>query len=206
MQGRVRIRIRYGQRSGLGALVILSLLVAAFLGYLAWGQQEVAASDLRAPQVPAAPIAMRRYYLTTGGYDGSQADGSDGNGAGVCAAGYHFASLWEILDPSNLEYNTNLGTTADDSGKGPPTMYGWGWVRTGYSSDGGSTPGSANCYGWDSTSGKGTNVTLSARWGVDENMSVWRVAADDCTFVLSVWCVEDDIGEQVYLPLILCNS
>jgi hypothetical protein len=160
------------------------------LGYLAWGHEEVLASDLGAFQT-AGTTGLRRYYLTTGGYDGSLADGSDGNGAGVCAAGYHFASLWEILDPSNLEYNTDLGVTADDSGKGPPTWGGWGWVRTGYVDNGGSTPGSANCSGWDYTTGKGTNVTLSASWGTDEDISVWRVAADDCTMVLSVWCIED---------------
>ena len=29
--------------------------------------------------------------------------------ATTACAGFHMASMWEILDPSNLRYNTNLG-------------------------------------------------------------------------------------------------
>jgi hypothetical protein len=74
---------------------------------------------------------MRQYYLTTTSYNGAEPDGSDGNGTGVCADGYHFASLWEILDPASLKYNPSLGYVRDDSGQGPPT-YLAGWIRTGY--------------------------------------------------------------------------
>jgi hypothetical protein len=65
----------------------------------------------------------RKFYLTQDGYDGSQA-------LSACAQGYHMASLWEILDPSNLSYDTSLGATVADSGSGPPN--GSGWIRTGF--------------------------------------------------------------------------
>jgi hypothetical protein len=48
----------------------------------------------------------------------------------ACAKGYHMASIWEILDTSNLSYNTDLGVIVDDSGSGPPNAI-EGWIRTG---------------------------------------------------------------------------
>jgi hypothetical protein len=160
MSKRVSLRIRYERRSGLVALLALALLVAALLGYLAWGQREAVASGLQAPldhardrpldhpfdlaqgrardrpfdraqdKPLAASAGLRGYYLTESTYNGADADGTDGNGAGVCAEGYHFASLWEILDPSNLKYDTGLGMVRDDSGQGPPTFpYFGGWLR-----------------------------------------------------------------------------
>jgi hypothetical protein len=45
------------------------------------------------------------------------------------------ASMWEISDPSNLRYDTQLGVTTADSGFGPPAgtsfVAFFGWVRTG---------------------------------------------------------------------------
>ena len=99
---------------GLAIVLAAALLLAATLGILAWGQQEAVASS---PQAPASSAGMRQYYLTKDLYEGDEPTGTDGNGAGVCAAGYHFASLWEILDTSNLKYNADLGLTADDSGQ-----------------------------------------------------------------------------------------
>ena len=57
----------------------------------------------------------KAYYLTQTTHNGGQA-------RSACAAGYHMASLWEILDTSNLRYNTELGFTQEDSGFGPPTV------------------------------------------------------------------------------------
>ncbi len=58
----------------------------------------------------------RKFYLT-----GSPVDGAAASGA--CATGYHMASLWEIFDPSGLDYNTSLGMTLEDSAQGPPSFF-----------------------------------------------------------------------------------
>jgi hypothetical protein len=212
MSRRVRFRIRYGRRSGLGGLLALTLLVAAFLGYLAWNQHEAAASG---PQVPldyaqnrplAASTGLRGYYLTPGTYNGADADGTDGNGAGVCAEGYHFASLWEIMDPSSLKYDTELGRTQDDSGQGPPTLS-YGWVRTGYGDSILSTPGRGNCNAWSSSDGGdyGTTTYLPSDWTAGQDIHVWEVYAPRCNVNRYVWCVADNVSTPVYLPIILRN-
>jgi hypothetical protein len=209
MSRKVSIRIRYERRSGPVGLLALALLVVALLGYLAWGQREAVASGLQAPLASSA--GLRGYYLTTATYNGADADGTDGNGAGVCAEGYHFASLWEILDPSNLKYNTDLGMVREDSGQGPPTfpyLFG-GWVRTGYNSDSSSTTGEGNCNAWTSSSSGdyGTTACLPSDWTAGQDIHVWQVDTTTCnTTFLRVWCVADSVSVPVYLPIILKNS
>jgi hypothetical protein len=207
MNRRVSVRIRYRRRSNMVALLVLAVLVAAWLGYLAWGQQEVAASSLPAPL--AASTGMRQYYLTTTAYDGVNADGSDGNGAGVCASGYHFASLWEILDAANLKYNTMLGATQVDAGQGPPSDM-EGWVRTGYAGDVGTTPGEANCSNWTSAQSidHGTSVKLAHDWSASNYFHVWEANWAICLSPNRVWCAEDyGTGiSPVYLPIIMKNQ
>jgi hypothetical protein len=81
--------------------------------------------------------------LTKNSADGSQA-------LTACAAGFHMASLWEIFDPSNLQYDGTLGRTNDDSGFGPPTadfFLNGGWVRTGFGSSATGAVGETNCNG-----------------------------------------------------------
>jgi hypothetical protein len=177
---------------GLVILLALALLMAAFVGYLAWGQDEVAASG---SQVPLASSAgLRGYYLTTMTYNGADADGTDGDGAGVCADGYHFASLWEIMEPSNLKYDTTRGRTRDDSGQGPPSDW-FGWVRTGYSSSMLSfTVGQDNCDAWASNTSprQGTVARLPNDWTAGQDIHVWDVGTASCNATsVSVWCVED---------------
>jgi hypothetical protein len=237
MSRRVSLRIRYERRSGLVGLLALTLLVAALLGYLVWNQDEVAASGPLAPldrardrpfdhpfdlaqgraqdrpfdraqdRPLAASASLRGYYLTQGTYNGADADGTDGNGAGVCADGYHFASLWEILDPSNLKYNTDLGHPGFDSGQGPPS-YVEGWVRTGYVSSTSSTPGRGNCNVWDSSSSGhyGTIASLPRDWEAGQDIHVWEVDFGGCPYPFRVWCVADSVSAPVYLPIILKNS
>jgi hypothetical protein len=225
MSGKVSVRIRYDRRSGLVGLLALALLVVALLGYLAWNQREVAASGPQAPldhardrpfdRAQDRPLAssagLRGYYLTTATYNGADADGTDGNGAGVCADGYHFASLWEILDPSNLKYDTDLGMVRDDSGQGPPTFsyFFGGWVRTGYTSSTSTTAGTGNCNAWTSSdSGDyGTTACLPSDWTAGQDIHVWQVDTTTCnTTFLRVWCVADSVSVPVYLPIILKNS
>jgi hypothetical protein len=195
MGKRVSFRIRCKRRSDLALLLTLALLVTVFLGYLAWGQEKAIASS---PQAPLAPFpGMRQYYLTKGLYGGA-------NASTACASGYHMASLWEILDPSELEYNTDLGSTTDDSGAGPPAS--GGWVRTGYSNDNGTTAGQANCSVWSTTSGNGTTALLPSDWaGGVADIHVWDVyGTGSCSSVGRVWCVEDYYS-AIYLPLVLRN-
>jgi hypothetical protein len=217
MSRRVRLRIRYDRRSGLVGLLALALLVAALLGYLVWNQHEVAASGPQAPldrardRPLASSAGLRGYYLTESTYNGADADGTDGNGAGVCAEGYHFASLWEILDPSNLKYDTDLGMVRDDSGQGPPTFpYFGGWVRTGYYNSTAATAGQGNCNAWNSSSGEhsGTTAYLPNDWTAGQDIHVWAVdtATCDIAALIRVWCVADSVSAPVYLPIILKNS
>ncbi|MBN1978892.1 MAG: hypothetical protein JW918_15950 [Anaerolineae bacterium] len=183
------------------ALVIAGLILVAAVGYLTLGNQGAAAADLPASaEAPAAPAAssngLRRYYRTVNTYTPPQA-------LTACAIGYHFASFWEIMDPSNLEYandHPDAYTLEADMGEGPPTGSGgfgrFGWIRTGYNSSAISgVPGQDNCSAWFSTSGSdyGTVVSLSYVWGAGttEDLFVWDVALAGCDYPTGVWCVED---------------
>jgi hypothetical protein len=175
------VNINLTQR--LVALLTLVLLTAAFLGYLAWGQEEAVASNPQAPL--AASTGLRQYYITTSHHNGADADAA-------CASGYHMASLWEILDTANLEYNTALGGTEADSGQGPPTCS-HGWVRTGYYSDNSNTPGVGNCNGWTSSDGSdyGTVARLPCDWTQTQDVHVWQAWTETCDWPSTVWCVAD---------------
>jgi len=50
------------------------------------------------------------FYLTTTTHDGDSA-------LTACGPGFHMASLWEIHDPSDVEYDTTRGLTSADSGQ-----------------------------------------------------------------------------------------
>ena len=128
----------------------------------------------------------RRFYLTRESHPGNAA-------LTACATGFHMASLWEIHDPSNLRYDTQLGETADDSGFGPPAGFP-GWVRTGFGATG-DVNTVANCEAWTSSSGanQGTAVSLPGLWDPTANTSPiapWRAVNFFCGG-LHVWCVED---------------
>jgi len=180
-------------------LIIAGLILAAVVGYLALGNQGAAAADLpAAAEAPAAPAAssngMRRYYRTLNTYTSPQA-------LTACATGYHFASLWELLDTSNLEYNNDhpdAYTLEADMGEGPPTGGGGfgrhGWIRTGYNSSSSTgLAGQDNCNAWTSTNGShyGTTVGLSYAWGSAEDIFVWEASVVGCDYSTGVWCVED---------------
>jgi hypothetical protein len=137
----------------------------------------------------------RKFYLTQGQYDGSQA-------LSACASGYHMASLWEIFDPSNLSYDTSLGVTTDDSGSGPPN--GSGWIRTGFLASNGinadgtvQVAGAANCQAWTSASSEARGTTaLLPVYGTIENgdvtvISPWVARTATCSARPRVWCVQD---------------
>jgi len=167
-------------RGLVAALVVVAAIVAVAL--LIRGPAPASAAG---EAVSAATDNMRRYYLGSSVHASSAIDG--------CDPGYHFASLWEILDPSNLAFEAALsGATRTDVGDGPPTEL-VGWVRTGYSSNTGPVAGQANCSAWASDSGGewGTTAQLPADWLTGGELHVWDVGTRDCSLVAYIWCVED---------------
>ena len=174
----------------LATLLTVGILLAAFTGYLVMSQRPVTASDQQ--NSLASSIGMRQFYLTKNIYKGAEATGTDGNGAGVCAVGYHFASMWELLDPSSLIYNTFLGRTYADSGQGPPSGQ-WGWVRTGYDSSSTDTVGTGNCDSWTSTAGirAAPQAKLDYSWDTPGTFPGWDIENTYCDLNKFVWCVED---------------
>jgi hypothetical protein len=143
--------------------------------------------------VAAAATADSRllFYLTTSTHNGAQAE------AVACEAGFHMASMWEIVDVSNLRYDTGRGVTSDDSGSGPP-QYDIGWIRTGDLSWTANDVGMANCAAWasDKATDYGTWVHLGDPTASDWNsaaskISPWEAGTKLCHFAINVWCVED---------------
>jgi hypothetical protein len=168
-------------------MVCCVLSTVALLAYLAPTGARAVASEIETTQ--AQSTGMRQFYLTKNGYFGNATKTA-------CAAGYHFASLWEITDPSNLKYNTTLGYVQTDSGQGPPTSYSGvlGWVRTGYIAYTGGDAGKANCNLWTSASSsdRGSDAYLNSDWtGGVQHIGVWSVAHGGCQVPNHVWCVED---------------
>ena len=149
----------------------------------------------------------RQFYLTRGAYNSNDAPTA-------CATGYHFASIWEIADPSSLKYNKSFGWVSNDSGDGPPTMAKFfnasltmiGWVRTGYTQSSLDIPGQANCLGWLSNSefSWGSVANLPSDWlGKEQDIGVWNVGVRTCDEPHYVWCIQDNSGWWNYLPLML---
>ena len=128
----------------------------------------------------------RGYYLTTGTFDGSHV-------LAACTTGYHMASVWEVHEPSNLRYDTNLGSNLDDSGLGPPSGYP-GWIRTGFAYNVSANTGAVNCGVWSSNSAfdNGTQVYLEQDYLNSGPASTpWLGGTASCNFLNRVWCVQD---------------
>jgi hypothetical protein len=131
-------------------------------------------------------LQQRRFYLTQTTPNGSQA-------LTACAVGYHMAALYEILDPSNFKYDTQLGLIRDDSGSGPPTNV-TGWIRTGSAANGSGQPGFGNCNAWTSASltDSGTAVALSIDFDSVQVISPWVAVTPTCSSAgIRVWCAQD---------------
>jgi hypothetical protein len=138
--------------------------------------------------VAAAADSRRWFYLTTAYHSGGAADTA-------CDSGFHMASFYEILDPSNLRYDTGRGEVSDDSGQGPPQGV-VGWIRTGYLSYEDQHPGRSNCLAWTSWSASdyGTTAWLDHQQLFDSTSTVnpWVYTAYGCSSTaVRVWCVED---------------
>ena len=135
---------------------------------------------------PTAFQTRRKYYLTTTQVAGNAA-------LTACAAGYHMASMTEIFDPSNLDYNTALGYTASDSGEGAPASIS-GWIRTGVPSFTNNVPGNANCSSWTSNSAahNGSRLSIQPQWAsASITVDPWDSVVAACNTSQRVWCVQD---------------
>jgi hypothetical protein len=160
-------------------------------------------------QMTAAPRDPRRaFYLTISTYNGDQVDGTDGNGGGVCAPGFHFASLYEILDVSTLRYATDTEGGGDvyrtgDSGQGPPSLLP-GWIRTGHSPTTAQlVEGQTNCLAWTDSDFDtyGSKAYLNNNWAAATGsgnpsgiIMPWDSQTQSCLLPSEVWCVENYPG------------
>jgi hypothetical protein len=208
MKRKVRFRIYFSPHSNIKTLLPLALLIGLLLGYLAWPEEGTILSSVHAAAdgsdvvvTESTSLYLRQYYLTKDLYNGHGA-------LNACASGYHFASIWEILDTSNLKYDIALGKSRTDDGFGPPSMLD-GWVRTGWNNEVTNYPGSANCNAWTSNSSSdyGTVVSLDYDWdSYRGTVGVWMASTAHCGGTMGVnyvWCVADRAGSYIYLPLVM---
>jgi hypothetical protein len=138
--------------------------------------------------VAAQGGGIRHVYLTDLNYHTDEA-------LWACGAGYHMASLWEILDTTTwvYDYDHPEAHVMADSGYGPPSYWN-GWARTGYSSSNSSTTGTGNCWAWTSrlSADYGVSVRLSRTWETAPgDIATWDATSFDCSYTGPVWCVKD---------------
>ena len=154
--------------------------------------------NLDRSSLTAVGAGSKHFYLTSASYYPDQA-------LTACGVGYHMASLWEILDVSNLTYDYDhpAAYTRADSGYGPPSNW-HGWVRTGFASSSSTTTGTGNCSNWTSrlNTAYGVSVRLSNAWETAPgDIFTWDANSFPCDFMGPVWCV--GYFHQMFLPLVL---
>lgn len=187
--------------AGLGALLVLLTLGAA--SPMAMRSDGLLFPDGTVQTTAASSDPRRAFYLTNSRWDGASAPSA-------CADGFHMASLWEILDPTDLRYATEETDRQRkaDTGFGPPSREA-GWIRTGQASRSDRTDsnskgdgGVVNCdaYTSNSSDADGSVVFLSDCWqdaddcndNFGREAASWWIAAElPCDLTQEVWCVED---------------
>ena len=169
----------------LSRFLVSALLALAVIVMAALLMRGPAPASAAGEALSAVTDGMRHFYLAPAVANATEA-------VGACESGYHFASLWEILDTSNLVYDTTLGVVPSgaDAGSGPPTNM-EGWVRTGYSMNNGINPGQANCLAWTAMTGNGSTVKLPYNWATGGEIHVWDAGIAACGSASYVWCVEN---------------
>ncbi len=161
-----------------------------------------AGTELPATVNVGAQAKATVYYLTKNSFTG-------GDAITACDSGFHMASLFEIRDPSNLQY-ANRSAAAYDSlvdGQrlGPPSNH-MGWVLSG-----GYPPSGFeyDCGDFRDNRDNRSGTTLSLNdWfeaGMEQTAStlniLWQVARMSCSQPEPVWCVEDlDYGAVTEPP------
>jgi hypothetical protein len=130
-----------------------------------------------------ANLARPKYYLTTATVLG-------GFALTACQAGFHMASMYELWDPSNLEYVSPPGVTYSDLGTGPPASP--GWVHTGGTTSSSSTDPAPNCDDWISASSVKYGTVFRYRYshasGIPPSLLAFSESCDDAQ---RVWCIQD---------------
>jgi hypothetical protein len=103
------------------------------------------------------------------------------------------ASLWEIFDLSEVEYDSARGVASDDAGQGAPNR--GGWIRTGNSA---SSLAGPNCLAWTSGSSPNQGTVAGPRddWNDPQDFfgsktNPWESNTLSCSNPLPVWCVQD---------------
>ena len=194
---RLTFVLSFRRRGRLLPIALIGALLVAGLALASGGRV-----DAEGGAVATMPATGGRYfYLTAADYDTDEA-------LTACGPGYHMASLWEILDVSNLAYDRDHpdAYVQDDSGEGPPS--GWnGWIRTGRNSSSSATAGVGNCLTWTSTDSgdRGTAVRLITAWETPPGgIGTWDAGAYACSLAGPVWCVGDFYA--LYLPVVTRNQ
>jgi hypothetical protein len=196
----IHIQIRLDGRSLYAIVVILLVFAGLYLltglggGTAVMPSRVLAASgSSSAEATPAASLAAssagkRLFYLRSAWVAGNFATTQ-------CNSGFHMASIWEILDVSNLSYDHTNPTaiTRADAGVGPPAGS-VGWVRTGNASSGTNIAGTGNCNNW--TSGSvlyyGTAARLGTSWNTPPGqVALWGFETFECDTGVPTWCVQD---------------
>ena len=107
---------------------------------------------------PPKKQSGKSFYLTVTDHDGADAPFA-------CVPGFHMASIYEILDPTGLTYDSGLGVTPADAGNGPPAgaVY-QGWMRGGHDAAGSGGVFQANCQAYQSNNPQ--EVGVAAHLGI----------------------------------------
>jgi len=175
-----------GMRFAVGSLVAPSLYGDNTIANS--GAASVVGGRANAPNVCPDKVCGTRgrkfFYLSKTTHAGTQVQSA-------CDAGYHMASLWEIFDLGEVEYENQLGhnhPALTDQGDGPPAGFA-GYVQMGR----GST--TENCAGWNTLSavsnGMIARLNNNLRTAASAASDPWLLGLSACDTPQRVWCVQD---------------
>ena len=179
------------------AKIAAALICGGVLGALvAWhfaspSQPLGPASDGGGASQGSSPWSARAFYL-------SKIEVPGGAAQTACSAGFHMASIYEVLNVSALRYETTLGIEVGDLGQGPPGLS-YGWIKTGLVGDPMHT-----CNGWTSSAPgqyQGFAIRLNALAGSPApafGLQPWeflgfgdKETSASCDVKHNVWCIHD---------------
>ncbi|MDJ0789132.1 MAG: hypothetical protein QNK05_20180 [Myxococcota bacterium] len=118
----------------------------------------------------------RRYFLTTNEVVGEAAQAA-------CGPGFRVARLWEIHDPSSLEYDFKRGLDIGKFQTASDAFLGWMYAGS-----------DVHCGDWTGVGSFG-----QGRLGIlvfdlsrpPDDLNHWSIGSSECDFPRAVWCVEE---------------